>query len=246
MSGIMQMMAASKPATAQSMISSGLTYYINIGNTASYPGTGITAADLAGSGAGNTSVAASYVSAGQASYLTTDGATQWLLAPNLISKFNSPSNKTYTLEVWVKTSADNGVIVTEQGTMPANTGWHAAQMEIVAGNLRVGHWNNGIVNLLVGAVTRNVWQQYVSTYDGTTLKGYINAGTPTSVVTGRTAPWEYGMAGLWYGLMVTDTTSLGDGTWLAGSFAQFKLYNRALTAAEVLQNFNATKTTYGL
>ena len=246
MSSMMQAMIASVPSA--SVVVSNLVYHINIGNVASYPGSGSTVADLAGSGSGNTTIynTPTYTSANTASYLTTNGTNQYLLTPNLVSKFNSPSNKTYTLEAWIKTSSDNGVIVTEQGTLPINSGWHDSVMEIASGNLRVSHWTaSGVVNLLVGAVTRNVWQHYVSTYDGTTLKGYINASTTTSTATARQAPWEYS-GSLWYGIMLADVTSLGDGTYLAGDFAQFKLYNRALSAAEILQNFNATKTTYGL
>jgi hypothetical protein len=56
-------------------------------------------------------------------------------------------------------------------------------MEIVSGNLRVGvYTSGGSVNLLVGAVTRNQWQQYTLTFDSGTgvLKGYINGSTTTS------------------------------------------------------------------
>ena len=49
---------------------------------------------------------------------------------------------------------------------------------------------------------------------------------------------------LYYDLMYQDSTSLGDGSSLAGDWSIFRVYNRALTAAEVLQNYNATKGRY--
>ena len=229
------------------LVTNGLTYYIDAGNSSSYSGTGSNIADLAGSSLGNTTIfnSPTFTSASQGSYITTNGSTQYLLTPNLVTKFNSPSNEAYTLEAWIRTSSDNGVVITEQGNLPVNSGWHDSAMEIVAGSLRVSHWNAGVVNLLVGAVTRNVWQQYVATYDGTTLRGYINAGTPTSITTGRQSPWESGN-NLWYGIALNDSTSLGDGSYLAADFGLFRLYNRALTAAEILQNYRATSWRYGL
>jgi len=41
----------------------------------------------------------------------------------------------------------------------------------------------------------------------------------------------------------------GDGNpavFMNGAIAQYLIYNRALTAAEVLQNFNATRKPYGI
>ena len=45
---------------------------------------------------------------------------------------------------------------------------------------------------------------------------------------------------LWIG------SSFGANTYFTGNIPQVSIYNRALTAQEVLQNYNATKTRYGL
>lgn len=44
----------------------------------------------------------------------------------------------------------------------------------------------------------------------------------------------------------TDIASFDHGNLLNGSIGEFFCYNRPLTAAEVLQNFNATRSKYGL
>jgi len=100
----------------------------------------------------------------------------------------------------------------------------------------------------VGAVTRNQWQQYVLTYDNatTTLRGYINGSTTTSTSVTRLVPWENGAPQLYYALMVADSTNMGDGSSLAGDWAVCKIYNRALSAAEITQNFDALRGRYGL
>jgi hypothetical protein len=49
---------------------------------------------------------------------------------------------------------------------------------------------------------------------------------------------------LYYDLMYQDSTSLGDGSSLAGNWSIFRVYNRALTAAEVLLNYQGTVGRY--
>jgi len=66
---------------------------------------------------------------------------------------------------------------------------------------------------------------------------FSNAGSITSLATGTSS----------------QTLALGSinnvlayNYWWNGSIANFQIYNRALTASEVLQNFNAQKSRFGL
>ena len=232
---------------------SGLVYYVDAGNTASYSGSGTSMTNISGSGIGATAIAngATFTSAGSASYFTFNGTTQVGYAPTMLSLFNSPVNNNVTLEMWVRTSSDNGVVLSEQGNSPINTGWHDSQMEIVSGSLKMAVWTAvGFSTVLnVGTVTRNVWQQYVLTYNvaTSTLSGYLNGvNTASAGSITRASPQSSGSPQLYYMWMYPDSTSLGDGSGLAGDWSIFRVYNRALSTAEVLQNFNATKTRYGL
>ena len=142
---------------------------------------------------------------------------------------------------WVNTASDNGVVVSEQGTNPPNTGWYDSQIELVSNNLKVAMWPFAIGGgVVVGAVTRNVWQQYTMVYSAGTCSGYINGTTTNSYSVTRT----FGGAALYYDIMGNCPTSLGDGSYLAGNWSIFRAYNRALTAAEVTQNYNATRWRY--
>ena len=235
----------------QSYITSGLVYYVDIGKTASYSGSGTTANNISGSAIGASTIAngPTFTSAGASSYFTFDGSNDVMYTPTMLSLFNSPVNNSVTLESWVRTSSDNGVVVSEQGTSPINTGWHDSQIEIVSGNLKVAVWTaTGYSTVVtVGAVTRNQWQQYVLTYDSATsaLRGYIN-GSTTASATGitRASPQSTGQPQLYYDLMYADGTNLGDGTSLAGDWSIFRVYNRALSAAEVLLNYQGNAGRY--
>jgi len=43
-----------------------------------------------------------------------------------------------------------------------------------------------------------------------------------------------------------DGTNMGTNAYGSGKMGNFMFYNRALSATEVLQNYNATKTRFGL
>jgi len=46
--------------------------------------------------------------------------------------------------------------------------------------------------------------------------------------------------------MVADITNMGNGSALAGDWALCKIYNRALSQAEIQQNFNSVAWRYGV
>jgi hypothetical protein len=81
------------------------------------------------------------------------------------------------------------------------------------------------------------WVHIAGTYDGTTFRLYVNAtqeatASSTGVLFNSPDSVEIGRHG--YGAL--DETN--------GSIAQPRIYNRALTASEVLRNYNSGKNTY--
>lgn len=223
-------------------VTSGLVYYIDAGNTSSYSGSGTSINNIAGTAPGAATITNSptFTSAGQASYFTFDGSSQYVITSNLIGQSMSGN---ITLECWVNTASDNGVIVSEQGQTPPNSNWYDSQIELVSGNLKVAMWPYALGGgVVVGAVTRNVWQQYTLVYSAGTCRGYINGSTTNSYSVTRT----FGGTGLYYDIMGPCSTSLGDGSGLSGNWSVFKAYNRALSATEVAQNFGALRGRYGI
>jgi hypothetical protein len=97
------------------------------------------------------------------------------------------------------------------------------------------------VNRITAGVVNNQWNNVVATFDGTNKRIYVNGvlratsanltGTVTQNSTGAAYIGVYGnFAGYRFN----------------GRIAQTQIYNRALTASEIQQNFNATKSRYGL
>lgn len=92
--------------------------------------------------------------------------------------------------------------------------------------------NSGVVN--------NQWNHMVATFDGSTKRIYVNGVQKTSAsTTGTITANTTGAAYIGtYGSFV--------GYPFNGKIGVTKIYNRALTAAEVAQNFNALRGRYGL
>ena len=117
--------------------------------------------------------------------------------------------------------------------------------------------NNGAelnrVRLAISANGSNVsWIGYVEvpdsvislifTYNGTIVTGYVNGASVTVTTTFGSIPasMNVGTAPLFIG---TDNDS---GTMLLRQIGDIRIYDRALTADEVLKNYNARKSAYGL
>jgi hypothetical protein len=223
----------------------GLISFVDIGDTNSYQGIGNTVTDLTVNGIDLTMVGNPVYNTTTEYSVLLDGINQYLITENLVSKF-SPGNGTVSVDIWLRPT-DNGVVLNEQGTITSPR-WFDSQLEIVNGVLEMGVWNGrNVVSTVVGPINFNSWQNYIMTYDGVTLKGYINGQLGGSINVVKANPWDAGY-GYHYGVMGSTSLSsnLGDGTRLAGDFGLLRIYNLALSADEVRGNCNGTRSRYNV
>jgi hypothetical protein len=89
----------------------------------------------------------------------------------------------------------------------------------------------------------NKWHHVVSQTNGNTtylyVDGRLRGQTTNSIPWTGTSPWP------------TDSLNIGrdnnnNNYFFSGSIGPIKVYNRVITAQEILQNYNATKTRFGL
>jgi len=123
--------------------------------------------------------------------------------------------------------------------------------------------SNDSFYLCVGptGTTANKMSFFLNGTSGGWLQSIANANTGTWIYVSAT--WTGGVSYIYLngildisasrpGTLQTGTSTLNlayrlDGnSYLNGSIANFQLYNRALSASEVLQNYNATKARFGL
>ena len=86
------------------------------------------------------------------------------------------------------------------------------------------------------------WYQIVGTYDGTTIRQYVNGAASGGTVTiSKTL-----QSGGEIRIMRRWDAALAASNLLGGNLAIARIYNRALSANEISQNYNAQKGRFGL
>ena len=135
-------------------------------------------------------------------------------------------NNAWTWSAWIKPH------YTEDGT-PLFAGTESAGQAMISfcqdGAVRVGIWGNDYLTAGT-AIADDTWGMTTWTFDGSTLTCYTNGqsdGTGTGL--------SFNITGSSVKIGSTLTQQ-----YFGGGIAQVQIYNRALTAAEVAKNYNAT------
>lgn len=171
--------------------------------------------------------------------LNFNGSNNYLTATEN-SLFNT---ETFTIESWARTSTvnQNGFLF-EKGNVNTQ---YAVFFENPNIKIRTMTVNNAYADLQFAASTyiqANQWFLVSASYNSGLKKFYINGvllGTQT--VSGGFTTNANGMS-----IGVYGGYNGGRGYYYTGDIATMKFYNRTLTDAEVLQNYQTTKTRFGL
>jgi hypothetical protein len=219
-----------------SIVTNGLVLALDAGNTKSYPGSGNTWADL--SGLGNTGTLVNSPTFNSAN----NGFFQFVTDDQIVIPNNTAlDTQTPTVEVWVKTNATNqNGFWFEKGTVNSQYSLFQEGGSILW-RMNIG----GITNLTTTTATymnTSNWYQVVGTYTSGTRRLYINGQLVNSDGQGGTIATSAG--GMSIGVYGGFNGSRG--YYYDGNLSTCKVYNRALTAAEIQQNFNALRGRYGI
>lgn len=227
------------PNTINPIVTSGLQLYLDAGNSSSYSGSGSTWRDLSPYGRNATLQASPTYSSANGGYLSfLDTSLQYATVPNIGSLSN------WTVEAWANVtlslSGKVTAIVCNQFDLVNKLNFSLGTNNAPSNyNIAVGYYN-GNWNTTAGvAPTLNTWTYYAGTYDGTIVRQYTNNAEVSNVsYTGTPqSGGEIRIARRW------DETTVAS-NYLRGSISVVRIYNRALTAAELLQNYNAQKSRY--
>jgi len=209
-------------------VKDGLVLALDAGRTLSYPGSGTTWTDLSGNGnTGTLTNGPTYNSANGGS-LVFDGVNDRIECGTFSVPF-------LTVSTWVyKTSS-----ATNQGICRKQNGWAVSQYN---GTLQVAPGTSWTFYNTGYTIPLNTWVNIVYTYSGTGAAGsqtvYINGSNIYSTSAGSGAISSNG-----------NSVRIGfddNNWWWNGRIAQTQIYNRALTAQEVQQNFNATRSRFSV
>jgi hypothetical protein len=190
-------------------------------------GSGTTLADRSGTGNNGSISGAAWTTAGKnGGALTFDGVNDLVTVPDSASLDLTTA---YTLEAWVRPTSTSGwrcVMVKETPTTLAY-GLYAAGFPN-----RPSSWLtiNGNFVALDGpaAVPVNAWTHLATTYDGSTLRLYVNGVQVSS----KPAPGAAPTSGAPFRLGGNTIWS----EWYAGQIDDVRLYNRVLSASEIIED----------
>ena len=221
------------------IVTNGLIFYLDAGNTRSYSGSGITLYDLKAGTAGTFWGGTGFSSSNSGSfYFDGNNAIRYEDSTTL-----RPSN--FTIIAWAKFNSFDtfDTIITKPQTaaswsppylsylIRANTNGTNLEYSLGDGTFRP--------NQVSYTLSTNTWYQFVLSYDGARVKGYLNNSVlvDNSLVISVSYAAHPVLIGGSYGAIPFGET-------INGNIPQVLIYNRALSQQEILQNYNATKKRY--
>jgi len=223
------------------IVTSGLVLCLDAGNTKSYPGSGTTWSDLSGNGNNGTLSGPTFSATDRGCLTFTNGSKVTIPVSSL--DLNDA-----TLSVWIKFSSitgsqsfmalgDNDATIDPNtgthnfnlGCYPDTPGWHtntkfngswAAELNASSPARNTTSWVNLVGVYTVSGTSRSLY------HNGSLIGSdalYNNPGACNSIRLGLGFGWQF-----------------------LGNMSQASVYNRALSAAEVSQNYNALRGRYGI
>ena len=214
------------------IITDNLVLCLDAANPKSYGGSGTTWTDLSGRGNNGTLVNGVGYSGSNLGSLSFDGTndyvsiTQTLSTPFTIAGFVRYTDQAKTLNTFINSSPHNVFLISLNRL-------GGGQLYAYIGNGTSWIENPSIIsssNMLV-----NTWYQVAFTSTGSGSILYLNG---VNVGTSIHSPSGWGST------YYLGTIIIATGEYLKGNIGSTQIYNRALTAQEIQQNFNATKSRF--
>jgi hypothetical protein len=217
------------------IVQSGLVLNLDAGVSSSYPGSGTTWTDLSGNGNNGTLTNGPTYSSSNGGSIVFDGTNDYVTFNSLTtSSLGLTTSNGATLSCWLKLtllSRWTGVFTFWSTPGYADFGWDIEPTN----NLRM--WKGGPSTKSSLSNYSGIWANYVLVSNSSGTIFYINSNQFATTLISGNIPSSSGN-NLMYG-----------GHWdfpIQGNSSSISIYNRALTASEIQQNFNATKSRYGL
>jgi hypothetical protein len=237
------------------IVKDGLVLDLDAAKKDSYGGTGTTWRDLSGNNNNGTLINGPTFNASNGGYIRCDGTNDFIeVLDNSTLDFGFSN---FTVEYWFRklqstvTGFDNiwGPNKWNTGATPGTNEW-----SLSIGNGSVGTGNNYGFNVEVGntvygtgesseTLALNTWYQLIGMREGGSLRTYLNG-----VIKQNASPVGFSTSSSInnVGRNLRINNAGVNMYYTAADNSIVRIYNKELTAQEILQNYNATKGRYGL
>jgi hypothetical protein len=221
------------------IVTSGLTLMLDAGYVPSYPTTGTTWNDLSGGGFNGTLT-------NGPTFNSTNGGI--ISIPSTVAYVNYGSALTlgagdFAIDVWFKNNTTNAgirAILEKRGPSYTTGGWN------LRGSPTSVNWeqltSSTYYGLTIGTISGTSWYNVVLTRIGTTVIGYIN-GISGGTQLNDSNDYNY------TGVPIVSGSDSSANLFAGGDFSlgSVRIYKgQGLTQSQVTQNYNATKSRFGL
>jgi hypothetical protein len=224
----------------------GLVLNLDAGNTSSYPGSGTTWNDLTGNGYHGTLTNGPTFSSSNRGTIVFDGNDDVASFGNILNMGLS----SWTMSCWVKINDGLGFA----GIM-GKTSYrgYVGRYSFYIDNGTIYSFfqpdNNYIITTPITPYLDNKFHNLVMTIDRTSMMYLyidgISVGTPLNVSSASNINLNASTDNFYIG-SYGSSNGLSPIAFLNGNVSQASIYNRALTSAEVISNFNINRARYGL
>lgn len=226
-------------------VESGLVLHLDAGNTKSYPGTGATWTDLSGNGRTGTLTNGPTFNSANNGSISFDGSNDFIQMPARVTLSTG-----LTFSAWINTTStksSKGYVGDASLNIVGDTSnavWIG--FGVTAGKV---NYNNAQRNATwkaytsLASVNTGIWKNISITHAtseevGIYIDGMLDT-TGNNASSGGYDPWSHtGFNRIAIGYSSSDAFS--------GLISNVQIYNRALSAAEIKQNFNSLRGRYGI
>jgi hypothetical protein len=228
------------------IVTDGLVLYLDAANQYSYVSGSTSWNDISRGGNNGTLTNGPTYSSANGGSIVFDGTNDYVTIPYQLSLRLSSQG---TLNVWCyPTTLSQGqfaglIGMTTSGTSGGQS--YLIHWRKFNNTIQAAIQNNGTYNIIETPLPTSIaWYNFTFTWNGSFLNLYqngISVATPIAQTINAQA--------LTAGVDVGGRMFQGDGGnqgYFTGYIPNTQIYNRALSATEVLQNYNATKTRFGL
>ena len=225
---------------SQSVVTSGLVLHLDAGNASSYPGTGNTWTDLSGNGRNGTLTNGPTYNSANGGSIVFDGSN------DVISSFGDIldiGTNSWTVSCWVKFNSTSGLQgIIGKTSYRANFGRYSFYLEddMLNAFVQFSGGNRVVSTSVTPYSTTGQFHNLVMTIDRTSImkfyidgisKGEINISAFSGDNLNSTDNFYIGSYG--------NNTGSAPEYFFNGNISHASIYNRALTEAEITQNYNA-------